>query len=127
MKSQLRVLICGGRTYRNYDKVVEVLDHIDNNCESPYTIGPISCIISGGAAGADTLAAQYAKEKNIPLEQYDASWYLYGSKAGFWRNKEMLEEGQPDLVVAFPGGPGTAHMVKIAKKANVEILEIEKE
>ena len=125
MKSQLRVLVCGGRTYHNYDKVVEVLDHIDNNWESPYTIGPISCVIAGGAVGADTLAARYAKEKNIPLEQYDASWYLHGSSAGFWRNKEMLEEGQPDLVVAFPGGPGTAHMVKIAKKANVEILEIE--
>ena len=40
------------------------------------------------------------------------------------RNQEMLDEGLPDLVVAFPGGKGTAHMVKIAQKANVMMLQV---
>jgi hypothetical protein len=36
----------------------------------------------------------------------------------------MIDEGKPDLVVAFPGGRGTADMVKRAKKANVEVIEV---
>ena len=53
--------------------------------------------------------------KNIRLD-----WKKYGKKAGPLRNQQMLEEGKPDLVVAFPGGNGTADMVRRAKKANIE-------
>jgi hypothetical protein len=35
----------------------------------------------------------------------------------------MLEYG-PDLVVAFPGGRGTADMVRRAKAAGCEVLEV---
>lgn len=35
----------------------------------------------------------------------------------------MLDFGMPDLVVAFAGGSGTAHMVRIAKEAGVEVVE----
>jgi predicted PP-loop superfamily ATPase len=35
----------------------------------------------------------------------------------------MLDEG-PSLVVAFPGGTGTAHMVRIAREAGVNVLEV---
>jgi hypothetical protein len=35
----------------------------------------------------------------------------------------MLAEGEPDLVVAFPGGRGIANMVKQARAAGVEVLE----
>lgn len=36
----------------------------------------------------------------------------------------MLDEGKPDLVVVFPGGTGTADMVRRAKKAGVEVIEV---
>jgi hypothetical protein len=36
----------------------------------------------------------------------------------------MLVEGKPDLVVAFPGGRGTAGMMRLAKAANVEVIEV---
>ncbi len=35
----------------------------------------------------------------------------------------MLRDGRPELVVAFPGGKGTAHMVKLARAAGVTVLE----
>lgn len=38
---------------------------------------------------------------------------------------KMLADGKPDLVVAFSGGRGTAHMVKIALAAGVEVLEVQ--
>ena len=37
--------------------------------------------------------------------------------------KQMLEEGKPDLVVAFPGGRGTENMKKLAREAGVEVIE----
>ena len=36
----------------------------------------------------------------------------------------MLEEGRPDLVVAFPGRSGTAHMMRIARAAGVAVIDL---
>lgn len=36
----------------------------------------------------------------------------------------MLSEFQPDIVVAFPGGRGTAHMVRIARAAGIDVIEV---
>src|SRR5258708_15682483 len=33
------------------------------------------------------------------------------------RNRDMLCDGKPDLIIAFPGGKGTAGMVDLARKA----------
>ena len=124
MKNELRVLVCGGRDYSNVEQLYKVLDRVDGSWESADSTGPISTIISGHARGADQLAEKYANEKNIPLEIYPAQWDVYGKSAGVIRNQEMLDEALPDLVVAFPGGKGTAHMVKIAQKANVMMLQV---
>jgi hypothetical protein len=34
----------------------------------------------------------------------------------------MLDEGKPDLVVACPGGRGTADMVRRTKAAGIELI-----
>jgi hypothetical protein len=36
----------------------------------------------------------------------------------------MLNEGRPDLVVAFPGGKGTAGMMALARKADVPVIKL---
>lgn len=84
-------------------------------------------IISGGAKGVDSVALDWALINWVPFEEYKADWKTYGKKAGFIRNKQMLDEGKPDLVVAFPGGKGTKMMVNIARKAGVEVREIQYE
>jgi hypothetical protein len=38
----------------------------------------------------------------------------------------MLDVGKPDLVIAFPGGNGTAHMVGIAKAAGITVIKVKK-
>ena len=43
--------------------------------------------------------------------------------AGPKRNQQMLDEAKPDMVVAFPGGKGTAHMRQIAKAAGVPVWQ----
>ena len=85
-------------------------------------------IIEGGAKGADTLAWKWARHflgKGSEYSvQFRARWDMHGKAAGPIRNKQMLDEGKPDLVISFPGGRGTANMIKQAKAAGVEVMEV---
>jgi hypothetical protein len=107
----MKVLVCGGRNYDDYNHVVKILDWL-----------PITLIIHGGATGADALAGKYAYEKTLSWVSYCADWDRHGRRAGYIRNLQMLDEGKPDLVVAFPGGKGTTMMIKLAKEAAVPVL-----
>jgi hypothetical protein len=50
-----------------------------------------------------------------------ADWNTHGRAAGPIRNQRMLDEVKPELVVAFPGGRGTADMVRRAREAGVNV------
>ena len=116
-KKNIKVLVCGGRYYKDKKRVYDILDKI----HSAYTI---SRIIHGDSSGADALANKYAKEKDFTREIYPAKWKEQGRGAGPIRNAKMLAESGPDLVVTFPGGDGTEGMRKLAKKAQVKIHEV---
>lgn len=114
----MRVLVCGGRDYNDYDRVEDVLNTIwraDGDYE----------IIHGCARGADSLADRYALQYNVLAHPYPAKWDEHGRAAGPIRNQQMLDEGKPDLVVAFPGGRGTEHMIKIAQDAGIEVMKVD--
>ena len=117
MRPGHKELVCGGRDFRDTALLDYALCEIDNK------IG-IGEIIHGGANGADTMAGCWAEKYNIPVTVYNADWGRYGRAAGPKRNEKMLYEGKPEYVVAFPGGRGTAHMVRIAKSAGVVVIEI---
>jgi hypothetical protein len=36
----------------------------------------------------------------------------------------MLTDGQPHVIIAFPGGNGTADMIRQGKKAGVPVYEV---
>jgi hypothetical protein len=114
-----RVLVCGGRDCTDRAAVYASLDSL--HAEHRFTV-----LIAGGARGADTLAAEWAGERGIPTEVYMAEWERLDRKAGPIRNQRMLDEGCPDLVVAFPGGTGTAGMMGIARKAGVPVIDLSK-
>jgi len=78
----------------------------------------------GMARGADMLAWQWAHDFGIPTCEFPADWDRHRRSAGTIRNEQMLREGKPDLVIAFPGGRGTAHMVRIAKAAGVPVRDV---
>lgn len=109
----VRVIVCGGRDYQN--------SHVVNGILADY---PISLLIHGDTQGADRLAGLYAMSKNIPVAIYPANWLKFGKSAGPIRNRQMIKEGKPDLVIAFPGGNGTADMVKVAQAAGIETIEV---
>lgn len=101
----MRVLVCGGRDFKRYDIVKKVLSTLD-----------ITEICSGHAQGADEDGERYAAEFGIPLQMFPANWQRYNRAAGPIRNHQMLTEFQPDTIVAFPGGQGTANMVSLARR-----------
>lgn len=117
----MRVLVCGGRDFADRALMSRTL--------APYR--PKSAlsasehiIIHGGAPGADTLAGEWVEVFGGRQRIFPADWKVHGKAAGPIRNQRMLDEGKPDLVIAFPGGRGTADMVRRAKAAGVQVLEI---
>ncbi len=113
----MRVLVCGGRDYTDRGFLYTVLDNI-------HTSTPISCVIEGGAMGADSLAKLWAINNQVSVETYEAQWKQYGRAAGPIRNRQMLNEGKPDIVIAFAGGKGTRNMVKQAKERFVPVRTV---
>jgi hypothetical protein len=113
----MNVLVCGGRDYSDWQMVINTLANIRR------TRG-IRVLMHGGAPGADSLADKWGRLANVAMEVYKADWKKHGKAAGPMRNERMLKTGKPDLVVAFPGGRGTADMVSRAKAAGVEVMEI---
>lgn len=123
----MRILVCGGRGYSDKKKLNDTLNNIVPRTE-PDQYGnwmPMGVtIISGGAPGADSLAADYAVVNWCGLDEFPADWAKHGRAAGPIRNQRMIDEGTPDLVVAFPGGRGTADMIRRARAAGIEVKEI---
>jgi hypothetical protein len=69
-------------------------------------------------------ASRAGKHRVLEMIEVPAEWETHGRKAGPIRNARMLEH-KPDLVVAFPGGKGTANCVAQARGMGVEVLEVE--
>ncbi len=113
----MKVLVCGGRNYANVGFLNVTLSELHVRYQ-------FTRLIHGGANGADTLAGAWAIARGIPVDVFPAEWRSDGRAAGAIRNVRMLREGQPQLIVAFPGGKGTAHMVSIAKRALFRVIEI---
>jgi len=118
----MKVLVCGGRDYSNRAQVFAELDILHGFNET-------LCVISGGATGADALAEEWAranigKRTGVSFHGFKADWKKHGKAAGPIRNQAMIDKGWPDLVLAFPGGRGTADMVSRAKTAGVEVKEL---
>jgi len=112
-RRNLRVLVTGSRTWDDTQVIRARLEQLPEG----------SVIIHGGCRGADILAERIAKELGFEIMACPAKWGEYGRAAGAIRNKYMLTEGKPDLVLAFHlnKSPGTAHMIRIAREAGVEV------
>lgn len=123
----MRVLVCGGRDFDDEEFVFTTLNDLDD----------VSLIIHGGARGADSLAEVWADANGVRCRSFKADWNdlshsnarirtrpdgsQYDANAGKRRNKEMLEIGKPDLVIAFHGNYGTMDMIKQAMDAGIEV------
>jgi len=129
----IRVVVFGGRDYKNKRRLYEVLDIL-------HWLFGFAVVIEGEAPGADTLARHWAEDRGLEVDPYPADWSdierpgavvrtnrhgrKYDAAAGGVRNQRMLDQGLPDLAVAFPGGSGTADMKRRVKGAGIILIEI---
>ena len=113
----MRVLVCGGRHFSDVEFVHSVLNNLHKK-------NIITTLIEGDARGADRIAGYWARKNRVTNEKFPADWKKYGNAAGPIRNSQMLEEGKPDLVVAFPGGRGTRNMIERAKSVDVRVVDL---
>ena len=120
--NEFRVLVCGGRDYDNRERLFKVLD---DALEAATLAGKSFALAHGGARGADSHSHEWAKTRQVSnLRVYEADWETHGKRAGPIRNIKMLTESQPHVIIAFKGGNGTAHMVRIGKEAGVPVYEV---
>lgn len=148
----MKVLVCGGRNYGTdgpkgpqYRHIITTLEVLASKLCPGYPSEEKMLpdgieIISGGATGADTVVIDWAVVNWLPFKEYKADWddlshpdaiirtrrdgSKYDARAGLRRNQKMLDEGKPDMILAFPGGTGTADMVRRAHKAMVLVEQI---
>ena len=118
MKTKLTmVLVTGGRGYNDVGTVFDCLTKLNAQFER-------LVVIHGAAKGADSLAGEVCAEAGIEFVTVPAAWKKYNRAAGPIRNQLMLDLfPKLDMVLAFPGGDGTADMMSQAKKRNIPVIE----
>jgi hypothetical protein len=104
----MKLAIVGSRDFNDYNLLHDTLRWFD---------AELDCIISGGAAGADSLGAKFSDERHIECVVFPALWNTHGKAAGFIRNQQIVDAC--DIVLAFWDGKskGTEHTISLAKKA----------
>jgi len=113
----MRILVCGGRKYGDRYAVAMALAYLAKGREDV-------TLVHGDCRGADRLAAKVARDWGWKVEPHPADTKRYGSPQAFHvRNQEMVDAGA-DLLVAFPGGNGTADCTRRARKAGIRVKSL---
>lgn len=107
----MKIAIVGSRGFHDPQAVADMVA----------TFPPDTTVVSGGARGVDTWAAQTARACGLAIEVYPADWDAYGKRAGFVRNYDIVKAS--DRVIAFWDGQskGTAHTIRIAREMGKEV------
>jgi hypothetical protein len=102
----MKVVIFGSRT-------IEDIEHVRQAVSESGIKPKITEIVSGLAAGADTLALEYARENGFAVKEFPAHWKELGRKAGSLRNIEMSKYADFGVAVWDGRSRGTAHMISL--------------
>jgi hypothetical protein len=116
-KQMFKVIVAGGRDFKDYPLLKKTLDKLLKHKTEVQ-------IVSGLAKGADSLALEYAVEKNLPVKKFPANWNEFGTMAGYQRNIQMAQYA--DACVCFWNGKsrGTKHMIRIARESKLQVRTI---
>lgn len=122
----MRLLVYGGRDCSKFD----VWNWLERNAwaEIAHKTGRqtspplLKTLIHGGARGADEGGADWGRSEHANVNCFKANWRKHGKAAGPIRNQQMIDEGQPDIAIAFPGGKGTADMTRRLEAAGIPIV-----
>lgn len=110
----MKILVTGDREWTSSEIILEAI-----RSHMPCTI------VHGGARGADSIAEKMCELLGVEYISYPADWNKYGRSAGPIRNRQMLIEEEPELVLAFHNdifsSKGTKDMCKQALKRNLPV------
>jgi hypothetical protein len=116
----MKLAIIGSRSFQDYDLLCQTMDkwfyEPRGGTSCPMWLYNVREIVSGGAAGADSLGARWAREQGIKLTEFKPDWEKHGRRAGFIRNEDIVAAS--DVVLSFWDGVsrGTANSLSIAKR-----------
>ena len=99
----MKMAILGSRNLTNIALEKYVLDDVDE-------------IVSGGAVGVDSCAAEYAKFRKIKLTEFIPEYERYGRAAPIVRNKKIVDYADKILVFWDGSSKGTLSVIKYADK-----------
>jgi transposase-like protein len=118
----MKLVMTGGRDYNLTPEMKVRL------AELIFDQGVTTTLDGDCPTGADRQMRAIAKEMGCTTLSFPAQWKRYGrndgrkNPAGMVRNADMAEKCEPgvDGCVAMPGGPGTANMLRQAKKRGLK-------
>ena len=99
----MKVAIVGSRNLTNIALEKYILDDVDE-------------IVSGGAVGVDSCAAEYAKNRKIKLTEFIPEYERYGRAAPIVRNKKIVDYADKILVFWDGSSKGTLSVIRYANK-----------
>lgn len=122
----MRVVVTGDRHWddkwiieRMLTAMADVADRVDEDL----------VVIEGGARGADLIAQRWhehgPEDDGIVHVTVEAEWDVHGHRAGPIRNRRMIDEYEPDVVLAFHDdlneSKGTKNCVAYAKEKRIPV------
>jgi len=120
-------LVCGGRDYQRSPDFIQgmhsAIQHFGYKAVISGSRNPPGLTLPDihSAFGVDDMAMAYARDYHLPARNFPADWDRFGNAAGPIRNKRMLDEGKPDMILAFPGGRGTRNMIEKGLAAGIPV------
>lgn len=117
----MRTIIAGSRTFG--PRREEVLAAIN---KLAFSLGkPISEVVSGGAAGVDSIGEEWASSSfvSLPVRRFPADWHTHGKAAGPIRNRLMAANADALILVWDGASRGSADMRRVAIEAGLTVVE----
>lgn len=111
--------VTGGREKLSDDRQEMVWSVLDGILET--NGGPDELLMGhGDCLGVDNAAKYWARERGVQAAAFEAPWAL-GRHAGPLRNRRMLSTIRPQILLAFPGGKGTASCIVSANTLGIPV------
>jgi len=107
----MKLMIAGSRSITDFDI-------------SPYIPAEADTIISGGAAGIDRLAEQYADAHRLSKYIIRPRYDLYGRAAPLRRNEQMVDMADAALIIWDGRSRGTMYTLEYARKREKRVTVV---